>query len=174
MKKAQIADKDVDASTAATGYKQALDSLSASISACAGTDLLSEEADVVADARELEKTMKIKVTVRVAIAKETLLRAMSTAEITRECAPLAAYLERLVADEVLRESCGDAVESAKKVLSTLRAEEKERVVAVSARNIIYARFVVVNTASLVLWQRCWCVGFPFPVGPTPYILRTVR
>ena len=140
MKQAQIADKDVDASADVTGYKQAVDKLSASISACVGSDLLSEEADVVVDARELERKMKIKVAVRVAIAKETLLGAMSTAETTREWAPLATYLDRLVADEVLRESCGDAVESAKKVLAALRAErqEKERVVAVSVAMLNFA------------------------------------
>ena len=131
MKKAQFAEQHVDVSTNVTGCKQAVDSLIASISACVGTDLLSEEADVVADARELEKTMKIKVAVRVAIAKETLLGAMSTAETTREWAPLATYLDRLAADEVLRESCGNAVESAKKVLAALPAEEKKRAVAVS-------------------------------------------
>ena len=56
---------------------------------------------------------------------------MSTAKETREWEPLAAYLETLVADEVLRESCGDAVESAENLLATLRAEEKERKAAVS-------------------------------------------
>ena len=55
-----------------------------------------------------------------------LLAAVATAETTREWEPLAAYLETLVADEVLRELCGDAVESAKKLLATLRAEKDNR------------------------------------------------
>merc|ERR1739848_319499 len=69
--------------------------------------------------------MKMKVAVRVAIAKEMLLGAISTAEITREWVSLAACRDRLVADEVLRQSCVDAVESAEDLLTTLRAEENE-------------------------------------------------
>ena len=73
-------------------------------------------------------------------AERMLLRAMFTAETTRERAPLASYLDTLVADEVLRQSCGDAVTRAEKVLATLRAEreEKERVVAVSVAMLNFA------------------------------------
>ena len=133
MKKAQIADKDVDASADVTGYKQAVDKLSASISACVGSDLLSEETDIVVDARELEKTMQKKLRETIEVAREALLGCTSRAETTRELAPLAAKLDTFIADEALRESCGDAVESAQKVLAALRAEreKKERVVAVS-------------------------------------------
>ena len=60
MKKAQTADRDVDVSSDVTGYKQAVENLSASISACVGADLLSEEADVVVVARELERAMQKK------------------------------------------------------------------------------------------------------------------
>ena len=129
MKKAKTADKEVDVSSDVTGYKQAVDNLSASISACVGPDLLSESADVVVAAREVEE--KMKVTLRGTIDKiEHILRVMmTTAETTREWSPLAAYLETLVADEVLRESCGDAIESAEKLLATLRAEEKENCMA---------------------------------------------
>ena len=97
----------------------------------------------MAVAREMERTMQMTVAVRVAIAKQLLLGAISTAEITREWAPLAAYLDTLVADEVLRQSCGDAVTRAEKVLGTLRAEreEKERVVAVSLCNLICTCFI---------------------------------
>ena len=90
-------------------------------------DLLSESADAV---RELEGAMKAKLAARIANAKQMLGAMMTTAKETREWAPLAACLETLVVDE-LRESCGDAVESAKNLLATLRAEEKERKAAVS-------------------------------------------
>ena len=140
MKKAQIADKDVDASADVTGYKQAVDNLSASISACVGSDLLPEDADVVMHARELEGTMQKKLRETIEAAREVLLGCISRAETTRELAPLAAKLDTLVADEVLRGSCGDAVGSAKKLLAALRAEreEKERVVAVSVVMLNFA------------------------------------
>ena len=131
MKQAQIADKHVDASADVTGYKQAVDKLSASISACAGADLLSEQADAVVHARELEGTMQKKLRKSIKKAEHMLLRAIIKAETTREWAPLASYLDTLVADEVLRQSCGDAVESAEDLLATLRAEEKERMAMVS-------------------------------------------
>ena len=133
MKKARAADRDIDASADVTGYKQAVDNLSTSISACVGSDLLSEEADVVVDARELEDTMQKKLRETIEKARQALLGCISRAETTREPAPLSANLDSLLADEVLRQSCGDAVTRAKKVLATLRAEreEKERVVAVS-------------------------------------------
>ena len=135
MKKAQIADKDVDASTDVTGYKQAVDKLSASISACVGADLLSEEADAVVDARELEATMQKKLRKSIKKAEHMLLRAIFTANTTREWAPLASYLDTMMADKVLRQSCDDAVESAEDLLATLRAEEKERKAAVSVCNM---------------------------------------
>ena len=140
MKKAQIADTDVDVSSDVTGYKQAVDKLIASISACVGPDLLSEEADVVVAARELERTMQKKLRETIEKAREALLGCISRAETTRELAPLAAKLDTFIADEVLRESCGDAVESAKKLLATLRAEreKKERMVAVSVVMLILA------------------------------------
>ena len=88
----------------------------------------------MAVAREMERTMQMTVAVRVAIAKQLLLGAISTAEITREWAPLAAYLDTLVADEVLRQSCGDAVERAEDLLATLRAEEQERMAVVRVQS----------------------------------------
>ena len=60
VKEAQIADKDIDMSADVKDYKQAVDSLSVCISACVGPDLLSESADVVVVARELEGGMKAK------------------------------------------------------------------------------------------------------------------
>ena len=66
-------------------------------------------------------------------AERMLLRAVFKAETTREWAPLATYLDTLVADEVLRQSCGDAVEDAEDLLATLRAEENERMVAVGVQ-----------------------------------------
>ena len=131
MKKAQSTDQHVDVSSDVTGYKQAVDNLSASISACVGADLLSEEADVVVHARELEGTMQKKLRKSIKKAEHMLVRAVFKADTTREWAPLASYLDTLVADEVLCKSCGDAVESAKKLLATLRAEEKQRKAAVS-------------------------------------------
>ena len=131
MKKAATADKDIDASSDVTAYKQAVASLSASISACVGSDLLSEETDAVVHARELEGTMQKKLRKSIKKAEHMLLRAIIKAETTREWAPLASYLDTLVADEVLRQSCDDAVESAEDLLATLRAEEKERMTMVS-------------------------------------------
>ena len=124
MRKAQTADKGIDVSTDVKGYKQAVDSLSASILECVGENLLSEEADVVVVARELEGVMKTKLREMIKNVEQMLREAMTTAERTRERAPLAAYLDTLVADEVLRQSCADAVESAENLLATLRAEEK--------------------------------------------------
>ena len=131
MKKAQTADRDIDVSTDMQGYKQAVESLSASISACVGPDLLSKTADIVVTARELEWKMKAKLEGHIAIVKQTLQTAISTAENTREWGPLAAYLKTLVVDEVLKQSCGDAVESAQKLLVALQAEEKARIAEVS-------------------------------------------
>ena len=129
MKKAQSTDQQVDVSTNVKCYKQAVDKLSASISACVGTDLLSEEADIVVDARELEKTMKAKLRERINNAEQMLLAAVATAERTRECAPLAACLETLLGDEVLRQSCADAVETTEKLLATLQEENRQVVCA---------------------------------------------
>ena len=134
MKKAQTADKDVDVSSDVTGYKQAVDDLSASISTRVGSNLLSEEADAVVDARESEETMQKKLRKTIKKAEQMLCGAMFTAETTREWAPLASYLDTLVADEVLRQSCGDAVESAEDLLTTLRAEEKEHMAVVSVQS----------------------------------------
>ena len=112
-------------------YKQAVASLSASISACVGSDLLPEETDAVVVARELEGTMQKKLRKSIKKAEQMLYGAIFTANTTREWAPLASYLDTLVADEVLRQSCDDAVESAEDLLATLRAEEKERMAMVS-------------------------------------------
>ena len=131
--KSQTANQHVDVSSDVTGYKQAVDKLSASISTCVGSDLLSEEADVVMHARELEKTMQKKLKKTIKKAEQMLFRAVFTAETTREWAPLASYLDTLVADEVLRQSCGEAVESAENLLTTLRAEEQERMAVVSVQ-----------------------------------------
>ena len=131
MKEAQTADKVIDVSTDVQGYKQAVDSLSACISECVGPDLLSESVDVVVAARDLEGKMKAKLRKAIGKAEHMLRAEISTAETSRDRAPLAAYLETLVADEVLRESCGDAVESAENLLAKLRAEEKDCITAVS-------------------------------------------
>ena len=124
MSKAQTADEDIDVPTDVKGYKQAVDSLSASISECVGENLLSEEADIVVAALELEGAMKTKLRGTIKNVEQMLREAMSTAETTREWAPLATYLETMVADEVLHQSCADAVESAENLLARLRAEEK--------------------------------------------------
>ena len=157
MRKAQTADKNIDVSTDMKGYKQAVDSLSACISECVGETLLSEKAYVVVAARELEATMQTKLTGTIKNKEQMLREAMSTAETTREWAPLAAYLETFVADEVLRESCVDAVESAEDLLATLRAEGKDRMTMVSvhlsrhscvrfvSHNLVYAYCSISNT-----------------------------
>ena len=77
---------------------------------------------------------------RLANAQQMLCRAVSTAQTTREWAPLAASLDKLVADEVFRESCGAAVSSAKDLLETLQAEEKENRVAVVSIEICVQYF----------------------------------
>ena len=136
MKAAQTAGKDIDISTDVKGYKQAVDSLSASISACVGTDLLPEAADVVVAARDLQGMMNAKLKEMIDKVKQKLLAAISKAEKTREWAPLAVHVDRLVADEVLRESCADAVESAKNVLAIIRAAENERIAVVKVCKIL--------------------------------------
>ena len=120
LKKAQRADKDIDISTNAKSYKQAMESLTVAISACVGPDLLPQTADVASAARDLEASMRAKLT------GTMLRRAIATAEETRESAPLAEWLDKVTSDELLRESCADAVKSAQTVLATLRAEEKNR------------------------------------------------
>ena len=59
------------------GYKQAVDSLSASISECVGPDLLSESADVVVVARELEEKMKAKLRETIDRTEQMLRRAQA-------------------------------------------------------------------------------------------------
>lgn len=124
VRKAQTANEHIDVTTDVKGYEQAIESLSASITECVGDNLLSEAADVVVAARKLEDTMKTKLRRTIKNVEQMLREAISTAESTREQGPLAAYLDTLVADEVLRQSCADAVESAENLLATLRAEEK--------------------------------------------------
>ena len=76
--------------------------------------------------------MKTKLIARIANAEQMLRGVISAAETTGALTPLAAYLDTLVADEVLRQSCADAVTRAESLLGSLRAEEKEnRVTAVS-------------------------------------------
>ena len=111
------------------GYKQAVDSLSASISA----------------ARESEGQLKTNLNKAIEKAAQGLRAVISTAETTREWAPLAAYLETLVADEVLRESCGDAIESAKKLIATLQAEEKEQMTMVSDHVCRLIMFLLIDS-----------------------------
>ena len=132
MKTAESTDQHVDLSTDVKGDKQALDNLNACISACDSTDLLSEAADVAVAARELEGKMQAKLRDTIKKAKEMLFELISRAETTREPAPLSANLETLTTDEVLCRACSDTVIRAKKLLVTLRAEEKERIAAVSA------------------------------------------
>ena len=131
MKKAQNADKHVDVSTGLKGYKQAVSHLSAAILASVGADLLSETADIAVAARKLEMKMKATLTNTIEKVEQGLRAAISTAETTREWSPLAAYLKPLVADEVLRESCGGAIESAEDLVSTLQAEDEGHTAAVS-------------------------------------------
>ena len=136
MKKAQNADKGIDISSDVKGYKQAVDNLSASISACVGENLLSNVTDVAMAARELEGTMKAKLRKAIEKAEQMLRAAILTAKTTRKWAPLAAHVETLVSDEVLRQSCGDAVEGAENLLGTLQAEEQERMAAVGVCKIL--------------------------------------
>ena len=141
MKTAESTDQHVDLSTDVKGYKQALDNLNACISACDGADLLSEAADVAVAARELEDKMQAKLRDTIKKSEKRLLGSITQAETTRKPAPLSANLETLTADEVLCQSCGDTVTRAKKLLVTLRAEEKERIAAVSACKISCNCFV---------------------------------
>ena len=82
-------------------------------------DLLSEVADVEVVARELKEKTTTKVAARVEDAEPMLRAAISTAETTREWAPLDACAETVVAGEVLSESCADAVEDAEDLLVIL-------------------------------------------------------
>ena len=132
-KKAQTADEAIDVSIDVTGYQQAVDNLSACISAYESVDnaLFSESAGVAVVARELERKMKTRLRQTIKKVEQMLCGAMFTAETTCEWVPLASYLEKLFADKVLRQSCADAIESAKDVLATLQAEAKQRKAEVS-------------------------------------------
>ena len=121
MKEAQTADKDIDLLTGVQAYKEAVDALSASVTACVDSGLLPETGLVVS-ARELEGTMKVKLKKTIDKAELMLQTAISTAESTRERTPLTAHLKTLVTDPVLKQSCGDAVAIAQKLLATLQAE----------------------------------------------------
>ena len=133
LEKAQRADEEIDVATAPKAYKEAIESFSASISACVGEGLLPETAYVAVTARKLEATMRMKLKTAIDNAKQILRKAISTAVVTRESPPLAACLDKLVnTDQLLRESCDDVVQIAENLLKELREEEAKKAAAVKA------------------------------------------
>ena len=115
--------KSADASTP-QAYKQALVSLSASISACVGEGLFPSSAEEAAAALKQEASMKTKLEAAIESAKQSLREAISTAKSTRMSAPLADYLAKQIhTDDVLRDSCADLSKDADALLKELRREE---------------------------------------------------
>ena len=119
--------KSADASTP-QAYKEALDRLSASISACVGEGLLPSSAEEAAAALEQEASMKTKLEAAIKSATQSLREAIATAKSTRESAPLADHLaKRIHTDDVLRDSCADLSKEAEALLKELRREQTEKV-----------------------------------------------
>ena len=130
---AQRADDEIDVETAPKAYKDALDSLSASIVACVGEGLLPKTFFVAVTALKLEAAMQLKLRTVIENAKQVLRKAVATAVVTRESPPLAACLDKLVnTDELLRQSCDDEVQIAEKLLKELREEEARKDAAIKA------------------------------------------
>ena len=118
--------KSADANTP-QAYKEALVSLSASISACAGEGLLPSSAEVAVAASKQKASMKTKLEAAIESAKQSLREAIATAKSTRESAPLADHLaKRIHTDDVLRDSCADLSKEAEALLKELRREELRR------------------------------------------------
>ena len=116
--------KSADASTP-QAYKEALDRLSASISACVGEGLLPSSAEEAAAARKQEARMEAKLEAAIESAKQSLREAIATAKSTRESAPLADHLAklRIHTDDVLRDSCADLSKEAEALLKELELEK---------------------------------------------------
>ena len=125
MEEAQRADEEIDISTDVTRYKEAVDSLAAAMSACVTVGPLPETEEIAKAARELMQRMQAKVAASIESAKRMLLKAISTAKETRESAPLALCLSKLFADDVLRLSFADEVESAENLVTKLKAKDKQ-------------------------------------------------
>ena len=107
-------------------YKEALDRLSESISACVGEGLLPSSAEEAAAALEQEASMKTKLEAAIESAKQSLRAAIATARSTRESPPLADYLaKRIHTDDVLRYSCADLSKEAKALLKEVRREREQ-------------------------------------------------
>ena len=118
--------KSADASTP-QAYKEALDRLSACISACVGEGLLPSSAEEAVAAGKQEARMKTKLEAAIESAKQSLREAIATAKSTRESAPLADHLaEQIHTDDVLRDSCADLSKEAEALLKELRREELRR------------------------------------------------
>ena len=118
--------KSADASTP-QAYKEALVSLSASISACVGEGLLPRAAEEAVAARKQQASMKTKLEAAIESAKQSLREAIATAKSTRESGRLADHLaERIHTDDVLRDSCADLSKEAEALLKELRQEELRR------------------------------------------------
>ena len=115
--------KSADASTP-QAYKEALVSLSASISACVGEGLLPSSAEEAVAALEQEVSMKAKLKAAIESAKQSLRAAIATAKSTRHSAPLAYRLAKQIhTDGVLRDSCADLSKEAEALLKELELEK---------------------------------------------------
>ena len=118
--------KSADASTP-QAYKEALDRLSASISACVGEGLLPSSAEEAVAALKQEASMKTKLEAAIESAKQSLREAIATARSTRESAPLADHLAKWIhTDDVLRDSCADLSKEVEALLKELEREELRR------------------------------------------------
>lgn len=133
IEKAQRDDDEIDVATAPKAYKQAIDTFSASIVECVGEGLLPETHFTAVTARKLEATMLSKLQTVIENAKQVLRKAISTAVVTRESAPLATCLDKLVnTDELFREACDDVIQIAENLLKEIREEEAKKAAALKA------------------------------------------
>ena len=116
---------NADASTP-QAYKEAIDNLAASISACVGADLLPRTAKEAVAAFKQEATMKTKLDEAIESVKQSLREAIATAKSTRESAPLADHLAKQIhTDDVLRDSCDDLLKELRR--EELRRKQREKV-----------------------------------------------
>ena len=108
-----------------------MEKLSACISANVGERLLPETAVVAVDARKQLANMQANLDKIIENAKQEVRGAISVAKGTRKLPPLAACLDKLKADKLLRQSCKELFEEGDNLLKTLREEEAARTTTVS-------------------------------------------
>ena len=125
------ADNAPAVASSATAYQQAMEKLSACISANVGERLLPETAVVAVDARKQLTNMQANRDKIIEKAKQELRDAISVAQRTRKLPPLGACLDKWKADELLHQSCKEVFAEAENLLKQLLEEEAERTTAVS-------------------------------------------